>query len=69
MGKNMIKNMLCEILILMKGMWYTVRDLRRKEDGLWAYIPLASAICCHSEGFTTSSPQALLPQSSFPLTY
>lgn len=39
-GKEYDKNMLCEILILMKGMWYTVRDLRRKEDGaLGIYTP------------------------------
>lgn len=32
-GKEYDKNMPCEILILMKGTWCTVRDLRRKGDG------------------------------------
>lgn len=32
-GKAYDRNMLCEILReSMKGMWYTVHDLRRKED-------------------------------------
>lgn len=33
MGRNMIKTCRVKFLILMKGTWCTVRDLRRKGDG------------------------------------
>lgn len=60
MGKNMIKTCCVKFS---ESPWRVYGPWPNKEggQGFGHSIPLASAICCHGEGFMKSSPQALLP--------